>query len=265
MRKPLVIANWKMNTDLADATILTTSVKNVVHDLDIDVVLCPPFVWLYPMMEILEKSSKNLELGAQNMWFTPKGAMTGEVSPLMLKGLAKYVILGHSERRKNLGETTELINDKIRAALENDLIPVVCIGELKKQESSRGKGRPTKLDENSDIARLLRGALEGISAHDAEKIIAVYEPVWAISTSSGGQAASGAYANEMAEKLRQVFAQKYNPEMAERIRVLYGGSVDEDNVKEYINQPEIDGVLVGAASLRVKEFIKICREAAGRE
>jgi triosephosphate isomerase len=265
MRKPLVIANWKMNTDLADASLLTTSIKNVVGDLDVEVALCPPFVWLYPMKEILYHAPKNLHLGAQNMWFTPKGAMTGEISPLMLKGMVKYVILGHSDRRKNLGETTELINDKIRAALENNLIPIVCIGELKKQDFVRAKGRPTKLDVNSDIARLLEGALQGISEHDAEKIIAVYEPVWAISTNSGGQAANGAYANFMAEKLRNVFATKYNSDLAERVKILYGGSVDEDNIKEYIYQPEIDGVLVGAASLRVKEFIKICREAAGKE
>jgi triosephosphate isomerase len=265
MRKPLIIANWKMNTSLADATVLATSVKNMVGSLDIEVVLCPPFVWLYPLSEILEKAPKNIALGGQNMWFTEYGSMTGEISPLMLKGLAKYVILGHSERRKNLGETTELINDKIRAALDHDLTPIVCIGELKKQNSARGKGRPTKIDENSDIAKLLQGVLEGISAHDAEKIITVYEPVWAISTSTGGTAANGAYAGEMAEKLRSVYSQKYNSLMAQRVKILYGGSVDEDNIKEYIYQPEIDGVLIGAASLKIKEFIKICREAAGRE
>ena len=265
MKRPLVVANWKMNTELSDAVILTTAVKNAVADLDVDVVLCPPFVWLYPMAEILEKSSKNISLGAQNMWFTERGAMTGEISPMMLRGLAKYVILGHSERRKNFGETMKLVNDKINAALDNNLTPIVCIGEIKKQALTRGKGRPTKLDENSDIGRLLRVALEGISLHDAEKIVVVYEPVWAISTSAGGEAADGAYANMMAEKIRDVFAQKYNRIMAERIKVLYGGSVDDDNIKEFIYQPEIDGVLVGAASLKVKEFVKICREAAGRE
>ena len=265
MRKPLVVANWKMNTSLADATILATQIKNSIHDLDVEVVLCPPYVWLYPVAEILEKSSNNIDLGAQNMWFTGNGAMTGEISGTMLKGLVKYVILGHSERRKNLGETTELINDKIQMALECNLTPIVCVGELKKHISNRGKGRPTKIDSNSDIEKLLRGALNGINVHDAEKIIYVYEPVWAISTNNGGEAASGAYVNEMVEKMRDTLARKYNRPMAERVKILYGGSVDEDNIKEFTLQPEIDGVLVGAASLRSKEFIKICREAAGRE
>ncbi len=265
MRRPLVIANWKMNTSLTDAIILTTSIKNAVANLAVDVVLCPPFVWLYPMAEVLEKSPDNIDLGAQNMWFTPKGAMTGEISPLMLKGMAKYVILGHSERRKNFGESVELINDKIVAALANNLIPVICIGELKKQAIERGKGRPTKIDANSNISQLLRGVLQGVSENDAEKVIVVYEPVWAISTNHGGEAADGAYANYMVEKLRNTLADKYNRFMSERVKILYGGSVDEDNIREFIYQPEIDGVLVGAASLKSKEFIKICQESVGRE
>lgn len=264
MHRPLIVANWKMNTTLSDATILTNGIKNAVAGLDVDVVLCPPFVWIYPLLELLEKAPKNLSLGAQNMWFTNMGAMTGEISPLMLKGLVKYVILGHSERRKNLGEATSLVNDKIRAAIDNDLIPIVCVGELKKQVEARSKGRPSKIDFNSDITRILQGLLEGISEHEAEKIIVVYEPVWAISTSTGGEPATGAYANTMAEKLRNIFAQKYNPLMAERIKILYGGSVDEDNIKEYIYQPEINGVLVGASSLKLREFVQICREAGGR-
>lgn len=254
-----------MNTSLADANILTTSVKNAVADLDVEVVLCPPFIWLYPMAEILEKAPKNLHLGAQNMWFTGFGAVTGEISPLMLKGLVKYVILGHSERRKNFGETNDLINDKVKAALDNNLIPVVCVGETKKMIFTRGKGRPTKEEVGSDVFRQLKTVLQGLTADEAEKIIVVYEPVWAISTTASSDAATGAHANVMAEKLREVFAQKYNQTMAERIKVLYGGSVDEDNVKEYIYQPEINGVLVGAASLRIQQFIKICREAGGRE
>lgn len=263
MRRPLIIANWKMNTNLADATVLTTSVKNNVANLDLDVVLCPPFVWLYPMAEILEKSPKNLHLGAQNMWFTPSGAITGEISPTMVKALAKYVILGHSERRANFHETSDLINDKIKTALDYNLIPIVCVGETKKmREEKRGRGRPTKVDLSSNVIHQLTAALEGIAADDAEKIVVAYEPVWAIGT---GEAANGAYANSVMEQLRKVFAKKYNSSVAERVRILYGGSVDEDNIREFIYQPEIDGVLVGGASLKAKEFIKICREAGGRE
>src|SRR3972149_2022769 len=133
MRRPLIIANWKMNTDLADATVLAESVKNAASDLDeVQIVLCPPFVWLVTLEEISEKAPKNLHLGAQNMWFAEKGAMTGEISPLMLKDLVEFVIIGHSERRMHFNETDELINDKIQAALANKIIPIVCVGELKK-------------------------------------------------------------------------------------------------------------------------------------
>lgn len=263
LRRPLVIANWKMNTTLADAMVLATTIKNNIANLDIDVVLCPPFVWLYPLAEILERSPKNLHLGAQNMWFAPSGAMTGEVSPLMIKSLAEFVIVGHSERRHNFHETNALINDKIQAALKHNLTPIVCVGELKKMPvEKRGRGRPTKVDLASNVAHQLTAALTGIPADEAEKIIVAYEPVWAIGT---GEAATGAYANSVIEQLRKVFAKKYNQNVAERVRILYGGSVDEDNIKEFIYQPEIDGVLAGTASLKAKEFIKICREAAGRE
>lgn len=263
MRRPLIIANWKMNTSLADATVLTTTIKNNVANLDVDIVLCPPYVWLYPMSEILEKSSKNLDLGAQNMWFTKDGAMTGEISPSMVQALAKFVIIGHSERRANFHETDDLINDKVKAALDHKLIPIICVGELRKlHEEKRGRGRPTKVTVSSNVVHQLAEAIKGIGADDAEKIIVAYEPVWAIGT---GEAATGAYANSVIEQLRNVFAQKYDQNVAERVRILYGGSVDEDNIKEFIYQPEIDGALVGSASLKTKEFIKICREAGGRE
>ena len=263
MRKPLIIGNWKMNTSLADASVLTTSIRNAVGGWDVDVVLCPPFTWLYPVAEILEKAPKNLHLGAQNMWFAEKGPMTGEISPLMLKNLVKYVILGHSERRSHFNETDALINDKIHAALKYGLTPIICVGELKKmQEEKRGKGRPTKVDIRSDVTHQLRSALDKITRNDAEKIIVAYEPVWAIGT---GNPATGAYAAQVVARLREVFAKKYGQELSERIRILYGGSVDSENVREFIYQPEIDGVLAGGASLKAKEFIKICREAAGRE
>jgi triosephosphate isomerase len=268
MRRPLIIDNWKMNTNLADATILTNSVKNHIGDLDVDVILCPPSVWLYPMTEILEKSPSNLHLGAQNMYFSDSGAITGEISPLMVKALANYVIVGHSERRKIFGETDEFISDKIDAALKHNLKPIVCVGEIKKMEEERkGPGRPTKVDVRSDVLAQLRHALSGVSRDDIEKVIIAYEPVWAISkgTANSRHAATGAYAASVIEKLRNIIADKYGEHIAQRIRILYGGSVDEDNIKEFIYQPEIDGVLIGGASLKAKEFIKICREAGGKD
>jgi len=262
MRRPLIIANWKMNTDLADATVLAESVKNAASDLDeVQIVLCPPFVWLVTLEEILEKAPKNLHLGAQNMWFAEKGAMTGEISPLMLKDLVEFVIIGHSERRMHFNETDELINDKIQAALANKIIPIVCVGELKKMKENKGRGRPSKVEVKSNIVHQLEKALEGISRENAEKIIIAYEPVWAIGT---GEAATGAYAASVIAKLRQVVAKKYGQEVAEHIRILYGGSVTSANITEFTFQPEIDGALVGGASLKAKEFIAICKEASGQ-
>lgn len=263
MRKPLIIGNWKMNTSLADATILATQIKNNIADLDVDVVICPPFVWLYPVAEILEKAPKNIHLGAQNMWFSSQGAMTGEVSPLMIKALAKYVILGHSERRSHFYEDSSLINDKIHAALENNLTPVVCVGEKSKKNHGKKIGRPSKKVAESDLISQLKGSLKHISRNDADKIIITYEPVWAISTTVGSEEATGAYAAEMIKEIRDTLADLFGTPASERIKILYGGSVDSENVREFVFQPEIDGVLAGGASLSAKEFIKICREAAG--
>ena len=268
MRRPLIVGNWKMNTSLADASVLVSSIKRAAEDLDsVEIVLCPPFVWLVPLKESLEHAPSNLSLGAQNMWFAEKGPMTGEISPPMLKGIAKYVILGHSERRLHFGESSSLINDKIHAALQFGLTPIVCVGELKKMSEdslkmSKGRGRPTDIEKRSDIIRQLQSALKGISAQNAEKIVIAYEPVWAIGT---GHPATGAYAASVIFKLRNVFNDKYSDDVAERVRILYGGSVDSTNIKEFIYQPEIDGVLAGGASLKVKEFIEICKEAAGRD
>jgi len=263
MRRPLIIGNWKMNTTLADAVILATSIKRAAEDLDsVEIVLCPPFTWLAPLAELLDNGPGNLHLGAQNMWFAEKGAMTGEISPLMLKDLVKFVILGHSERRAHFNESNALINDKIQAALDNGLTPIICVGELKKMVEKRGRGRPNRIELKSDILFQLKSALKGIPAEKAEKIVIAYEPVWAIGT---GNPATGGYATQAIESLRKVFAQKYSQPFSERVRILYGGSVDSENVSEFIGQPEIDGVLAGGASLKAKEFIAICREAAGRE
>lgn len=268
MHRPLIVANWKMNTTLSDASVLTTQIKNAIEDLDVDVVLCPPSVWLVPMAEILERAPANIYLGAQNMWFAEKGPMTGEISPLMLKGLAKYVILGHSERRLHFAESSALINDKVHAALQFGLTPILCVGELKKmQETKRARGRPTKLETKSDIFNQLEMSLKGISRENLEKIVLSYEPVWAISsgTVASRNPATGAYANLVIENLRSALAKKYGQSQAEAVRFLYGGSVAGNNINEFLFQPQIDGVLVGGASLKSQEFITICREASGRD
>lgn len=271
MRRPLrslIIANWKMNTTLADATFITNSVKNAARDLDLDIVLCPPSVWLVPMAEMLEKTPKNLYLGAQNMWFADKGPMTGEISPLMIKDFVDLVIIGHSERRLNFHETNELVNDKMHAAIHHGITPLLCVGELKKKLSEKKeRGRPTNLDMRSDVIHQLLESIEGVSRVDLEKVVICYEPVWAISkgTVSSRNAADGAYVNAVVQSLRIAIAKKYGESLSQRIKILYGGSVDEKNITEFIYQPEIDGALVGGASLKVKEFLQICKEASGKE
>lgn len=264
MRRPLVIGNWKMNTTLSDAMVLAGSIKRAAEDLDsVEIVLCPPFTWLVPLAESLEHGPKNLYLGAQNMWFADSGAMTGEISPVMLMDLVKYVILGHSERRSHFVESNALINDKIHAAFHHGMTPIVCVGELRPMQNlKRGRGRPDRLTTKSDIILQLKRALQGLSVQKAEKLVVAYEPVWAIGT---GKPATGAYAAEVVSSLRRVFKQKYSQNLAEQVRILYGGSVDSKNVREFVWQPEIDGVLAGGASLKAKEFIAICKDAAGRE
>ncbi|MBM2820763.1 MAG: Triosephosphate isomerase [Candidatus Berkelbacteria bacterium] len=268
MRRPLIVGNWKMNTSLADATVLATSIRNAAEDLDVEIVLCPPFVWLIPLAEVLDNAPPNVCLGAQNMHFADKGPLTGEISPLMLKGIAKYVILGHSERRIHFSESDEFINDKMHAALNNNLIPIICVGEHKKMPlDKRERGRPTKTELRSDVLNQLSKALDGVSRNQAEKIVISYEPVWAISkgTVQSRNSADGAYANAVIERLRQTVARKYGEDIAQRVRIIYGGSVSASTINEFIYQPEIDGALVGGASLQAKEFINICRQAGGRE
>lgn len=255
--RPYVIANWKMHTNLADALLLAEGTKNSIAEIkNINVVLCPPFTWLYPIIEHWRHKPSNLSLGAQDMHWEDSGAFTGEVSPMMLKGLVKYVIIGHSERRFHFHETDELVNDKIQAAVRHNLVPVVCVGERKKNMGQDSESQNTgKVDAPTQLVK----ALEGISANEAKKIIIAYEPVWAIGT---GEAATGDYAARMAMQLRDRLKFLYDEEIADEIPILYGGSVKSDNVSEFTGQEEIDGVLVGTASLKLNEFLKICRMVA---
>lgn len=262
MRKPIIIANWKMNTTLADAEVLATQINNAAGDIDVDIVLCPPSIYIYPIYEIISKGPRNIHLGAQNIWFTEFGSVTGEISAPMLKGLAKYVIIGHSERRSHFFESDHLINDKIHSAIKNNLKPIICVGELKKIDENKLRGRPNAYEAKNDVFRQLEKALTNINRNQAEDIIIAYEPVWAIGT---GKAATGAYAAHIIEKLRDIISKKYNNSLAERMRILYGGSVTSENVQEFIYQPEIDGVLAGTSSLKASEFLHICKEASGGE
>jgi len=250
LRIPFVVGNWKMNTGSLEAEELLASLKHLLKDVDgVDVAVCPPFPYLFLAFEALKGT--RIRLGAQNMFEEEKGAFTGEVSPRMLKDAGcKFVILGHSERRQYFGETDTAVHRKILKALQYDLRPIVCVGETLEQ---REKGRTEKV-----IQKQLIGCMEGLSARQLEKITVAYEPVWAIGT---GKTATPEQAQEMHRFIREWIERKFLSDTARKIRIQYGGSVNPENAKELMIQPDIDGALVGGASLNAESFTAIVQAA----
>ncbi len=248
MRTPLIAGNWKMNTTVNEAVKLVSEMKPLLEPITgVEKVVCPPFVSLTAVQQVLKGSS--VKLGAQNMYFEEKGAFTGEVSPLMLSGVCEYVILGHSERRQYFYETNEIVNRKIKAALKVGLKPILCVGEnLKEYESNTTEKVVTCQVEQS---------LEGIPT--IESMVVAYEPIWAIGT---GKAANGDQANAVIGLIRKIIEKMDGKGIAQKIRILYGGSVTADNITEFIGQTEIDGGLVGGASLKVDQFVSIVKQTA---
>jgi triosephosphate isomerase len=248
MRMPFIAGNWKMNTTHVEAESLVADMLGGLEEISgVEKVLCPPFVSLPVLNRILRSSS--VKLGAQNMYFEAKGAYTGEISPLMLAELCEFVILGHSERRWYFGETDEVVSKKVRAALEYGLKPILCVGE-RLEENEAGTTEEV-------IDRQLRSALKDISP--CSSLVIAYEPVWAIGT---GMAASGEQAAATINFVRSSVAGLWNEDMAQDLRILYGGSVTSSNIAEFIRQSEIDGALVGGASLKAEEFLSIVSQTA---
>lgn len=242
------IGNWKMNSSLADAMVLGQGMKDASENIKgVEIVLCPPFVWLYPMAELLKNAPNNISLGAQNMHWQEQGAFTGEISPLMLKNLAKYVIIGHSERRFHFNENDELINDKVLSALTHGIVPVLCVGEKSKKKDG---------NDSDEIINQIEKDLADVSAANISNLIIAYEPIWAIGT---GDAATGEYASKVMKKIRKKIESMYDSEVANNIPLLYGGSVVKKNIAEYMDECDIDGVLVGGASLKITDFVEICK------
>lgn len=245
VRKPLIAGNWKMNNNANDTEEFFEEFLPKVKELDVDIVICPPFTNLWAAAEKL--SGTNVKLGAQNMHWEESGAFTGEVSPNMLKEiLCDFVIVGHSERRKYFAETDETVNKKVKAALKHQLTPIICVGESLEQ---RQKG--VTLDW---ILGQVENALQDLTSEDASKVVFAYEPIWAIGT---GKTASSDDAQEVISAIRQKLSELYNDETAQKIRILYGGSVKPQNVKELMKQSDIDGALVGGASLEPDSFYQI--------
>ncbi|MFH1888792.1 MAG: triose-phosphate isomerase [Candidatus Omnitrophota bacterium] len=253
MRKTIIAGNWKMYKTVGEAIDLANGLKRELFRLDsqdIDIVLCPPFTVLSEVYEVVLNSS--IQLGAQDMYSQDEGAFTGEVSPLMLKDIGcKFVIIGHSERRQYFGETNESVNNKIKAALRHGLTPIVCVGETLRQ---REAGETFKvLDDHID------NGLKDITEEDILKIAIAYEPVWAIGT---GKTATSAQAQEAHKYIRDLLAKMYNKGVAAKIRIQYGGSVKPENITELMEQPDVDGALVGGASLKVETFAEIVKKGA---
>lgn len=253
MRIPLVAGNWKMNKSVEEARNLVYLMSAKLGEVKgVEKVLCPPFTSLLAVSALLDGT--DVGLGAQNMHWEEKGAFTGEVSPAMIKELCRYVILGHSERRTLFGETDETVNKKVKAAQAHELTPIVCVGEtLEQYEANRT---------SEVVARQIQLGLAGLSPAFAPRLVVAYEPIWAIGT---GKASSGENARSVVGKvIRTALGGLFGAQTSEAIRVLYGGSVTGANAAEYFGGGEIDGALVGGASLKVEEFIAITQAASRR-
>ena len=251
MRKPFIAGNWKMNTDSASAVALAAGLAKELSSVDaVDVAVCPPFVYLQSVAAAL--SASNIALGSQNVYFEEKGAFTGEISCAMLKDAScAYAIIGHSERRHVMGETDAMINKKISAAISGGLLPIFCVGELLEER----QGGTT----NEVVAGQIKNGLEGICAESIQAVTVAYEPVWAIGT---GLTATPEQAQEVHAMIRGLLADLYGNETAQSIRIQYGGSAKPSNTAELMSQPDVDGLLVGGASLKVEDFAAMVKTVA---
>ena len=251
MRTPIVAGNWKMNKTVEEARSLVLSMSLKLREIEgVEKVLCPPFPALLVVSAMLQGT--DIDLGAQNLHWEQKGAYTGEIAPNMVAEFCQYVILGHSERRAYFGETDETVNRKVQAALAHELIPIVCVGETEDEYES---GRTGEV-----VRRQISLGLANVDPAKAAGLVIAYEPVWAIGT---GKASSGENANAvLADHIRPALADLFGAETARAIRIQYGGSVTAANADEFFSQPEIDGALVGGASLKQDEFVGIVKAAS---
>ncbi|MDE7395779.1 MAG: triose-phosphate isomerase [Clostridiales bacterium] len=245
MRKPIIAGNWKMNNTIAEAEKLVKELKPLVKDAECDVVLCVPYTAIAAVAKLTKKS--NIAVGAENVAWADKGAFTGEISAAMLKEVgATYAIIGHSERRQMFGETDETVNKRTIQALKYGLKPIVCVGETL-EEREGGKTEEV-------VKRQTEGAFANVTATEMAQVVIAYEPVWAIGT---GKTATDEQANETIAYIRSVLASLYGEETAQGVRIQYGGSMNPGNCKSLMAQPDIDGGLIGGASLKAADFNKV--------
>lgn len=244
MRKPIIAGNWKMNKTIAEAVEFVNEVKDKVQNDKVEAVICAPFLALKDLKEATKGT--NIKIGAQNMHFEESGAFTGEVAPVMLKEIGvDYVVIGHSERREYFNETDETVNKKVLKALEHGIDPILCCGETLEQRENNETKAVCKVQ--------IEKALENVSKEDIAKVVIAYEPIWAIGT---GKTATAEDANDVIAYIREVVANLYG-ELANNVRIQYGGSVKPANVTEIMNQSDIDGALVGGASLLPNDYVEL--------
>ncbi|MFH1799481.1 MAG: triose-phosphate isomerase [Candidatus Omnitrophota bacterium] len=249
-KRPLIAGNWKMYKTASEAVTLVQTLKAAAHTVtNVTIVICPPFTALSEVSKVLNDTL--IDLGAQNMYCAPEGAFTGEISPTMLKDSGcRYVILGHSERRQYFKEDDILIHEKVKTALKYSIIPIVCIGETLAERDAKKHFDVVKTQFDESIGRLEK--------EDIAKVVIAYEPVWAIGT---GKTATPDQAEQMHSYIRRLLNERYSQEVGSRISILYGGSVKPDNTKSLMEKPNIDGALVGGASLKAESFAQIIQEA----
>ncbi len=237
-----------MHTNLAEALELVRSIKNELDELTgVEKVICPPFIFLVTIGNLLKNNS--IKLGAQNMHFEDKGAYTGEISPIMLAGICQFVILGHSERRQYFGETDDIVNRKVKKAISHNLNPILCVGEsLEDNEAHKTE---------QVLTRQIKVGLDNVVP--TTQLVIAYEPIWAIGT---GKAATGKDAGHAIAFIRMLLSDMWGKEISQMVRILYGGSVTSSNIAEFVSEQEIDGALVGGASLKAQEFVSIVKQTA---
>lgn len=250
MRKPFIAGNWKMHKTISEAVSLVGSLKDLVSDIEnVEIGVCPPAIDLQAVSEKVKNS--NIKVGAQNMHWEDEGAFTGDISPVMVKELGlDYIIIGHSERREYYNETDKEVNKKVHAAFEHGLKPIICVGESLKER---------KADETRDkVKKQIKAALQDLNQKQVSQTVIAYEPIWAIGT---GESATAKQANEVISFIRDVIKEDYL-DAAEDVRIQYGGSVKPHNIEEFMNESDIDGALVGGASLKAKSFAEIIKKTA---
>ncbi|OCS87181.1 triose-phosphate isomerase [Caryophanon tenue] len=251
MRKPIIAGNWKMYKSFEEAADFVDEVTSLIPSNEaVDAVICAPAIYLATLVEIADET--DLAIGAQNMHYETEGAFTGEVSPTQLASIGvDYVVLGHSERREYFAETDEAINKKVRAALNVDIVPIICCGET---DAEREAGQT-----EAKVEAQITAALQGFSAEEVQHMVIAYEPIWAIGT---GKTATADDANAVCGAIRQVVANLFDDATAQAIRIQYGGSVKPENIEELLSKEHIDGALVGGASLQVESYVKLVEAGA---